>query len=116
MRQSGDQVTSYDPQNLATVSGVVTRVSRSKRRLKPIFLRVKTDKGDVQVYVGPAAFLEQQKLTFAVGDKVEVTGSWIQHPQGALLMAGEVRKKGQVVKIMDANGTPLWSQRGPRKQ
>lgn len=115
MRQRGGMGMGYDPQNLETVRGVVTKVTASKRRAKGVHLQVKTDKEDLFIILGPAYFLEKQKMTLAEGEKVEITGSRIKHPQAAILIAGELKKGSQVVKFRDEKGLPLW-RRSPRRQ
>jgi len=106
----------YDPKNLETVSGEVTQVQTRGRRGKSLNIQVKTDKETLLVLIGPAAFLEQQKMTLAAGDKVEIKGTRIQHPNQALLIAGELKKGSQVVKLRDDQGKPLWPPQGPQKK
>lgn len=106
----------YDPNNLVTVSGEVTKVTKSMRRAKGLHLEVKTAKETLLVFLGPASYLEQQKMTLAVGDKVEIKGTRVQRPQQAILIAGELKKGNQVVKLRDENGMPLWSRQGPGKR
>lgn len=106
--QKGGMGMRYDPQNLATVSGVVAKVTTSKRRSKGVHLQLKTDKGNLIVALGPSSYLQEQKMNLAVGDKIEVTGTRLQHPRGPILLAGEVKKGNQVVKLRDEKGMPLW--------
>jgi predicted transcriptional regulator len=81
-----------------------------------VHLQVKTDKETLIAILGPTSFLEQQKLEIAVGDKVEIKGSRIKHPQQAILLAGELKKGDQVVKFRDEQGKPLWSLQGPKRK
>lgn len=106
----------YDPKAVETVSGEVTQVQTMGRRTKGVHLQLKTDKETLFVFLGPASHLEQQKMTLAVGDKVEIKGSRIQDPQQALLIAGEVKKGDQVVKLRDDQGKPLWSRQMPKRK
>ncbi|MBI4794877.1 MAG: DNA-binding protein [Deltaproteobacteria bacterium] len=106
----------YDPKTVETVSGEVTQVQTMGRRTRGVHLQVKTDKETLLVVLGPAQYLEQQKMTFAVGDKVEIKGSRIQHPQQAMLVAGEVKKGDQVLKLRDDQGKPLWSPQMPKRK
>ena len=101
----------YNPQAVETVSGEVTQVQQP-RRSKGMHLQVKTDKETMIVILGPASFLEQQKMKIAVGDKVEIKGSRISHPQQIILLAGELKKGDQVIKFRDEQGKPLWSPPG----
>jgi hypothetical protein len=106
----------YDAKSLETVSGEVTQVRTMGRKAKGMQLQMKTDKETLVVFLGPAPYLEQQKMTLAVGDKVEIKGSRIQHPQQAMLIAGEVKKGDQVVKFRDDQGKPLWAPQMPKRK
>ena len=112
MMSRGGMGLQYDPNNLETVKGEVTQVQKSPGRSQGVHLEVKTGKETLIVILGPSSFLEQQKMAFASGDKVEITGSRIKHPQKAIILAGEVKKGDQVVKLRDEKGLPLW-RRGP---
>jgi hypothetical protein len=103
----------YNPQNVETVSGVVTEVRQATRRSRGLHLMFKTDKETLIVILGPASYLEQQKMKIAAGDKLEIKGSRIKRPQQAVLIAGEVKKGDQVVKLRDEQGMPLWPRQGP---
>jgi len=98
----------YDPQTVETLKGEVIKVEISSRRFQTVHLELKTGKETVFVFLSPDSFLQQQKLTLAPGDKLEVTGSRIKHPQVALILAGEVKKGNQAVKFRDEKGQPLW--------
>jgi hypothetical protein len=106
----------YDPQTVETVSGEVIQVQIMGGRAQGVHLRVKTDKETLVVMLGPSSFLEQQKMAFAVGDKVEIKGSRVQHPQQAMLIAGEVKKGGQALKLRNDQGNPLWPRVGPKQK
>ena len=70
---------------------------------------LKTDKGPVLVVLGPARFVDGQSLKLAAGDQVEVKGSRITGPKGRTsVTAAEVTKGGQVMKLRDDQGNPLW--------
>jgi len=101
----------YDPQTVETVSGEVTGVQKMQGRAQGVHLQVKTDKETLTVILGPASYLEQQPVQVAVGDKVEIKGSRIKDPSKALLIAGELKKGDQVLKLRDDQGLPLWPRR-----
>ncbi|MFZ5452156.1 MAG: DNA-binding protein [Thermodesulfobacteriota bacterium] len=108
MKRRGGMGLQYDPNKLETVKGEVIQVQKGTRRSKGVHLEVKTDKETLIAILGPASFLEQQKMDLAVGDKVEITGSRIERPQKAIILAGEVKKGDQAVKLRDEKGMPLW--------
>jgi hypothetical protein len=106
----------YDPQTVETVSGEVTQVQQMQGRAGGVHLQLKTDKETLMVMLGPSTYLEQQKLKIAVGDKLEIKGSRRQHPKMAMLIAAELKKGDQVVKLRDDQGKPLWSRPGPQRK
>ena len=65
----------------------------------------------IVVLAGPAFFIDP-KLTFAVNDEVQATGSKITFEGAPTLLATTLTKNGKTVEIRKADGTPLFS-RGP---
>jgi hypothetical protein len=110
----------YNPQAVETVAGTVVSVDRRAPR-KPgrperVSMVLKTDKGNLRVHLGPANYMDQQGLKLAVGDQVEVKGMRIQRRNRTMLIAGEVKKGDQVLKLRDdATGRPLWA-KGRKRQ
>ncbi|MGO8762761.1 MAG: hypothetical protein ACLP2P_14070 [Desulfobaccales bacterium] len=103
----------YNPQAVETLTGQVTAVNRqaSKRAGKPdrVTMVLQTNQGPVKVHLGPADYLDQQALKLAVGDQVQVKGVKLSRLKAPTLIAGEVRKGDQVLKLRDdATGRPLW--------
>jgi hypothetical protein len=103
----------YNPQAVETLTGKVAAVNRiaSKKAGKPdrVTLVLQTDQGAVKVHLGPANYLDQQALKLAAGDQVEVKGVKVSRTKAPILIAGEVRKGDQVLKLRDdATGWPLW--------
>ena len=106
----------YDPKTVETIQGEVTQVQEMQGMAAGVHLQIKTAKETLMVILGPASYLEQQKVKIAVGDKVEIKGSRVQHPQMAMLIAGELKKGDQVIKLRDDQGKPLWSPPGPKRK
>jgi hypothetical protein len=103
----------YNPQAVEILAGKVAALNRraSKQAGKPerVTMVLQTDHGAVKVHLGPAAYLDQQALKLAVGDQVEIKGVKVNRPKVTILIAGEVRKGDQVLKLRDdATGRPLW--------
>ncbi|MEW6657425.1 MAG: DNA-binding protein [Thermodesulfobacteriota bacterium] len=116
MGQGGGMGMQYNPQTVETVSGEVAQVQQMQGRAGGVHLQLTTANETLIVVLGPSSFLQQQKVKIAAGDKLEIKGSRIQHPEMAMLLAAELKKGDQVVKLRDENGTPLWSRRGQRQQ
>ena len=107
----------YDPKTVDTVTGEVVKVDRitpMRGMSGGVHLVLKTDKGDVSVHLGPQWYLENQDVKIEPKDTVEVTGSRVTVQGQPALIAAEVKKGDQVLKLRDAAGTPVWA--GWRKQ
>lgn len=110
----------YNPQAVETVAGTVVSVDRRAPR-KPgrpdrVSMVLKTDKGNLKVNLGPGDYLDQQALKLAAGDQVEVKGMRVEGRNQTMLVAGELKKGDQVLKLRDdATGRPLWA-KGKKRQ
>ncbi len=102
----------YDPKSVETISGEVTSISRMTPRKgmsAGIHMNVKTDKETVSVHLGPSWYLENQDLKIEPKDKVEVKGSRITFEGKPAIIAAEVRKGDEVLRLRDDAGFPVWS-------
>lgn len=106
----------YDPKSEVKLSGTIDDIQQHAGRhgWMGIHLMLKTDTGTVEVHVGPAAYVSEQKLTFAKGDTIEVLGSKVKLNTGDAVLAREITKEGKTVAFRDAQGIPLWSRNRPR--
>ena len=97
----------YNPQTVETVTGEVAAMERTDmgRMQQGVHLSLKTDKETLPVFLGPAFYLEEQKFQVNKGDKLQVKGSRVNQA----MVAGEVKKGDQVLKLRDDQGKPLWS-------
>jgi hypothetical protein len=102
----------YDPKTVETVSGEVTSVQQMTpmKGMGPgVHLTLKTDKGSLDVHLGPAWYIERQDTKIDAGDKIEVKGSRITFEGKPAIIAAEVRKGDEVLTLRDANGVPMWA-------
>lgn len=102
----------YDAAKVETFSGVVTSVDTIKPMRgmsRGVHLTVKTDREDISVHLGPEWFIENQDAGIGKGDRVEVTGSRITFEGRPAVIASEVEKDGQVLRLRDDDGFPLWA-------
>jgi hypothetical protein len=106
----------YNPQTVETVSGQVVSVDTlSRGSYRGVHLTVKTDKETIAVHLGPSWYLDQQKMAFSPKDSVEITGSRVTFDSKPTIIAAEVKKGGQSLRLRDANGIPLWAGQGRRR-
>jgi hypothetical protein len=102
----------YDTKTMETISGEVTDVSRftpTKGMGAGIHMNVKTDKETISVQLGPSWYLENQDVKIEPKDKVEVKGSKITFGGKPAIIAMEVKKGDEVLKLRDDAGFPVWA-------
>ena len=102
----------YDPKTVETISGIVERVDMItplKGMSRGVHLLVKIDKETAEVHLGPVWYLENQDVKIMPKDKVEVRGSKIMFFGKPVIIAAEVKKGDEVLKLRDENGSPAWS-------
>jgi hypothetical protein len=105
----------YNPQTVVTVSGVV--VSPTPPGAEPdlpylVYLTLRTEKGKITVFLGPNLYVDQLPVKIKGLDKVQVTGSMITWAGKPVILAAEVKKGDQGLKLRDPDGMPLWGDRG----
>jgi hypothetical protein len=101
----------YNPQTVETVSGLVLAISygaAGEGLPAPVYLTLKTDQGKLTVLAGPRRFLERQPLQIAALDRIQVTGSRVEVAGKPALIAAEIRKGEQVIRLRNDQGLPLW--------
>jgi hypothetical protein len=102
----------YDPKTVETVSGEVASVDT----LVPmagmgygVHLLLKTDKGAISVHVGPVWYIENQDVKLEPGDQVQVRGSRITFQGKPAIIAAEVTKGQDTLRLRDESGFPTWN-------
>lgn len=102
----------YDPKTVETISGVVEKVEKitpMKGMSYGVHVVVKTGKETIDVHLGPGWYIENQDVKLMPGDKVEVTGSRITFQDKPAIIAAEVKKGDEILKLRDENGFPAWA-------
>lgn len=104
----------YDPKTVETVAGEVVSVDRVAwgRRGQGVHLTLNTGPETLSVHLGPSWFIDQQAVKIATKDRIEVTGSRVDFQGKKVIIAAEVKKGGQVLKLRDAQGIPVWAGQG----
>lgn len=101
----------YDPSKVETISGEVTSIQRVRamgHMSEGVHLELKTTRGTVSVHLGPAWYIENQEPPIRARDKVVIVGSRVQVNGKQAIIASEVRKGDQVLKLRTAEGDPRW--------
>jgi hypothetical protein len=73
-------------------------------------LILKTEHGNIEVYLGPPSYVTKQKFTLQKGDTLKVKGFKVIHKDQAAFFAAEVKKNDQTLSLLDEHGSPLWKQ------
>jgi hypothetical protein len=102
----------YDSKAVETISGEVTSIDRitpNKGMAAGIHMNVKTDKETISVHLGPSWYLENQDVKIEPKDKVEVKGARTTFAGKPAIIAAEVKKGDEVLKLRDDTGFPVWA-------
>jgi hypothetical protein len=102
----------YNPKTVESINGEVVSVDTItplQGMSSGVHLIVKTDKESISVHLGPAWYVQRQDIKIAPGDKVEITGSRITFQGKAAILAADVKKGDEMLKLRDENGYPVWS-------
>jgi hypothetical protein len=105
----------YDPSTVETVSGeivAVERVAAGRGRSGGVHVTLKTDRETLPVLLGPAGYLDKQKMHLERSDHVEVEGSRISFEGKPAIIAREVKKGGATLVLRNEAGIPAWAGRG----
>ncbi len=102
----------FDPKTVETISGEVVSVDKitpMKGMSNGVHLVLKTDKGTLSIHLGPVWYIENQDIRIEPKDKVEVIGSRITFEGKSAVIAAELKKGNEILKLRDENGFPAWS-------
>lgn len=102
----------FDPRSVVTVSGEVVAVEQSvplRGMHAGVHLKLRSGKETLTVHLGPAWFIERQDVELAPKDRLEVTGSRVTIDGKPVVIAAEVARGDQVLKLRDRDGRPVWA-------
>ncbi|MEW6108179.1 MAG: DNA-binding protein [Nitrospirota bacterium] len=102
----------YNPKTVETLTGEVVsleKITPMKGMSYGIHLTMKTDKETISVHLGPGWYIENQDVRIVPKDKVQIRGSRITFEGKPAVIAAEVKKGDEALKLRDENGFPVWS-------
>ena len=109
----------FDESKIETLKGTVLSAEHSHSqkggRSYSVHFLLKTDDGLVTVYLGPAWYLDRQKVKVSAKDQVEVTGSRITVNGSDELIAVEIKKGAEILKLRDKSGATSWGRTAVRR-
>lgn len=68
-----------------------------------------TNKETETVQLGPQSWMDSQNIKFNEGDRITVTGSKVRHGLSKVIMASEIKKGDQTLRLRDEQGRPMWT-------
>jgi len=101
----------YNAKTVETVEGIVTGVQRfipGRGMSAGVRLLVRVGLDIIEVHLGPEWYVENQDITIQPKDQVEVKGSRVSFRGQAAIIASEVKKGDDVLRMRDENGFPAW--------
>ena len=102
----------YDPKTVSTVAGEIASIdlfTPMQGMRGGVHLQLKTGTDLLPVHLGPSWFIENQDTKLEVKDKVEVKGSRVVLDGKLTMIAAEVKKGDEVLKLRDEAGVPYWA-------
>lgn len=102
----------FDVQTVDTLSAEVVRVESitpMKGMSYGVHLVVRVAQETLSVHLGPAWYIENQDTEIGAKDSIDIVGSRITFGGEPVIIAAEVRKGDEVLKLRDKNGVPIWS-------
>jgi hypothetical protein len=87
----------------------VEQVTPMKGMSSGVHLMVKTEKETVSVHLGPAWYIENQDVKIEPKDKVEIKGSRVTFEGKPAIIAAEIKKGDETLRLRDDAGVPAWS-------
>ncbi len=101
----------YDSKTVITFSGeivAVNSITNLKGQTASNQLRIKSDKEEFTVNLGPVWYMEKESMKFDKGDKVTITGSKVKLNNSDVVIAQKVVKGDKTLELRDENGKPAW--------
>ena len=103
----------YDPKTVTTVKGAVESLATTRPMLRAAaetirYVVLKMGAGTITVYLAPDWYLDQEKVSLKVGDKLEVTGSKIYINKQPAIIANNLKVGGKTLTLRNEKGFPGW--------
>jgi len=102
----------YDPMTVETVKGEVVAVSKitpMQGMSYGVHLALNTGKETLSIHLGPGWYIEHQDVKIEPKDMIEVKGSRTTFAGKPSIIAAEVRKGDETLKLRDEAGFPVWA-------
>ena len=111
-QQGAREIRMYDPKTVETVKGEVVSVEKipsPRGKGYGVHLTLKTEKEILLIEAGPGWYVETQPAKIVAKDTLEIRGSRVMSQGKPAIIAAEIKKGDQILKLRDENGVPAWS-------
>jgi hypothetical protein len=102
----------FDTKTVETISGEVVSVDKitpMKGMYYGVHLVVRTEKEMISVHLGLGWYIENQDVKIEPKDKIEIKGSRVTFEGKPAIIAAEVKKGDERLKLRDEKGFPAWA-------
>jgi hypothetical protein len=101
----------YELKTVESLNGEVISVDEitTNGKSSGVHLTLKTENETISVHLGPSWFINNQDTRIEKQDTIEVKGSRVQFDGKPAIIAAEIMKGDQTLKLRDENGIPVWS-------
>ena len=104
----------YDVKTVETIGGKVLSIEKTtpvKRRGYWIDVMLQTEKETIAVQLGPVWYIREQTPRIEPNDTITVTGSHVTLDGRSAIVAADITKGNELLKLRDDNGMPVWPRR-----
>jgi hypothetical protein len=104
----------YDPKTVEMIEGKILSVEKtaSKGRGYGVHLTLQTGKETIPVHLGPGWYIDKQTPHIETNDTITVTRSRVTIDGEPAIIAAQVKKGNEILKLHDENGIPAWRRAG----
>ena len=102
----------YDPKSGEIISGRVILVEKITPRTGMsygVHATLQSEKETISVHLGPGWYIENQDVKIEPQDTIEVKGSRVTLAGKPAIIAAEVKKGDELLKLRDQSGFPVWA-------
>jgi hypothetical protein len=102
----------YDPKSVEIISGeviAVEKITPSAGMSYGVHATLQTEKETISVHLGPGWYIENQDVKIEPKDRIEVKGSRVTFAGKPAIIAAEVKKGDELLKLRDQGGFPVWA-------
>jgi hypothetical protein len=101
----------YDAKTVETVGGKVLSVEKTtpaKKRGYWVQLMLQTGNETIPVQLGPAWYIDRHTPRIEANDAITVTGSRLTLDGRSAIVAADITRGTEFLKLRDDDGTPVW--------